>query len=859
MNIKLSKSLENALAKGIVTSQSKDRGSPVDRAFISLLEDGNCHASYIIEKLIKSWQFYSLKTKIENDINDSPVGKDRTDKLFYDQLIESLTKIASSIQKEDNEIVINTAHLLLYIINERKLISSKALDFYDINREEVREFVEDLPINEDYYAEMNALRNISIMRTDYRAKDSSEYNSNDYDEQDDNASESFKGVMQMRKSDVQGLEKYGKDLTKAAANGEIDPVIGREKEIDRMIQILCRRKKNNPILIGEAGVGKSSIAEGLALRLTSGNIPPALQGKSLFSLDITSLIAGTKYRGQFEERIKELMSELTKDSNTILFIDEIHTIVGAGATQGSLDTANILKPVLARGELQCIGTTTLDEYRECIENDGALERRFQKILVEPTSKEDTLEILNNIKGYYQKHHGVKYSDEALEACVELGDRYISDRNFPDKAIDIMDEAGSKARMDVPEEPTSIQELTIAMRNAFEKKRRAANNMDYEDAAKARLHEIAIADKIKELRAEWQLEIKTNLGTINAEHIQQVVSSMTGIPVENVSQNEKKRLKEMHSNLEKLVVGQSDAIGKVSRAIQRSRAGLKDPNKPIGVFMFVGPTGVGKTLLAKELSKWMFDQTDALVRIDMSEYSEKHNVSRLIGSPPGYIGHNEGGQLTETVRRQPYAVILFDEIEKAHSDVFNIMLQIFDEGHLTDGLGRKIDFRNTVIIMTSNVGSRAAASRTPVIGYNAPDTASAQENSDDEGYRTALEDKFAPEFINRIDDIVIFNKLSFADVKGIVGIEFGHIARRAALTGYTIELSDKAIQRLAEMGFDPKYGARSIKRILLEYVEEPLAAMIVNEDITSGDEISISLRNDKIKLTRKAETKQLHKA
>lgn len=859
MNIKLSKSLENALAKGIVASQSKDRGSPADRAFISLLEDGNCHASYIIEKLIKGWQFYSLRTKIENDINDSPVGKDRTDKLFYDQLIESLTKIASSIQKEDNEIVINTAHLLLYIINERKLISSKALDFYDINKEEVREFVEDLPINEDYYAEMNALRNISIMRTDYRAKDSSEYNGNDYDEQDDNASESFNGVMQMRKNDAQGLEKYGKDLTKAAANGEIDPVIGREKEIDRMIQILCRRKKNNPILIGEAGVGKSSIAEGLALRLTSGNIPPALQGKSLFSLDITSLIAGTKYRGQFEERIKELMSELAKDSKTILFIDEIHTIVGAGATQGSLDTANILKPVLARGELQCIGTTTLDEYRECIENDGALERRFQKIIVEPTSKEDTLEILNNIKGYYQRHHGVKYSDEALKACVELGDRYISDRNFPDKAIDIMDEAGSKARMDVPKEPSSIQELTLAMRDAFEKKRRAANNMDYEDAAKARLHEIAIADKIKELREEWQLEVKTNLGTINAEHIQQVVSSMTGIPVANVSQNEKKRLKEMHSHLEKLVVGQSDAIGKVSRAIQRSRAGLKDPNKPIGVFMFVGPTGVGKTLLAKELSKWMFDRTDALVRIDMSEYSEKHNVSRLIGSPPGYIGHDEGGQLTETVRRQPYAVILFDEIEKAHSDVFNIMLQIFDEGHLTDGLGRKIDFRNTVIIMTSNVGSRAAASRTPVIGYNAPDTVSAQENSDDEGYRTALEDKFAPEFINRIDDIVIFNKLSFADVKSIVEIEFEHIARRAALMDYTIELSDKAIQRLAEMGFDPKYGARSIKRILLEYVEEPLAAMIVNEDITSGDEISISLRNDKIKLTRKAETKQLHKA
>lgn len=859
MNIKLSKSLENALAKGIFASQSKERGSPVDRAFLTLMEDGNCHAAYVIGKFIKSWDLFRLRMKIENDINDSPVGKDSADKMFYDQLIVSLTKIATAIQKEDDEITINTGHLLLYIFGNRKLASWKALEFYNIYKEEVREFIEDLPANEDYYAEMNALRNIRIMRIEPRdtASQDDENDREDYSSQDDDAGNSNTGVMQARKTAAQGLEKYGKYLTKAAANGEIDPVIRRDKEIDRMIQILCRRKKNNPVLIGEAGVGKSSIAEGLALRLASGNVPPILQGKSLFSLDITSLVAGTKYRGQFEERIKELMQELGKDNNTILFIDEIHTIVGAGATQGSLDTANILKPALARGELQCIGATTLDEYRENIENDGALERRFQKIIVEPTSKEDTLAILANIKSYYEQHHGVKYSDEALAACVELGERYITDRNFPDKAIDILDEAGSKARLHVPQEPDAIRELEQALREASEKKRRSAKKMDYEDAAKARLHEIAIGDKIKELRADWQRELNMNLGAITAENIQDVVSSMTGIPVASVSQSEKHRLKDMHKHLEKLVVGQDDAIGKISRAIQRSRAGLKDPNKPIGVFMFVGPTGVGKTLLAKELSKWMFDRNDALIRIDMSEYSEKHNVSRLIGSPPGYVGYNEGGQLTETVRRQPYAVILFDEIEKAHPDVFNIMLQIFDEGHLTDGLGRKIDFRNTVIIMTSNVGSRAAASRAPVIGYDAPDTVLAQEKIDGAGYRTAMEDKFAPEFINRIDDIVIFNKLSLTDVKNIVDIEFGHIARRAAVMGYTIELSEKAKQKLAEMGFNPKYGARSMKRILLEYIEEPLAAMIVNEEIASGDEVSISLRGNNIKLVRKAEIKHPH--
>lgn len=856
MTVKHTKQLENALTRGIFATQHADRGSPADKALIIMLDEGNCHANYILSKLLKSWELFRLKSDIEiNSDSDTTPHKAELDKSFYDNLIKNLTKIAVGLQDDPKEIILNTGHFLMYILSLKGSVSTDILKKFKISKSEVQDMVEDLPMNEDYYMEMNALRNIRIMRIDPETTTGG----NKWHDTDNDINGSNSGQPKTQDSSVEGVEKYGTDLTQAALEGRIDPVIGRDAEIDRMIQILCRRKKNNPVLIGEAGVGKSAIAEGLARRLASGEVPAALNGKKLFSLDVAALVAGTKYRGEFEERIKELMRELSQNKNMILFIDEIHTIVGTGAAQGSLDTANILKPALARGELQCIGATTIDEYRECIEKDSALERRFQKIVVEPTSKEDTLKILRCIREYYELHHCVKYTEDALEACVDLAERYITDRNFPDKAIDILDEAGSKTRLYSYEEPEEIHELTTALSEATMRKKAAVKANNYEAAAKARIREIALGDKIKELRADHIRSINMNPSVISAEHIQDVISSMTGIPVKNISQDEKHRLKDMYRHLGDRVAGQDVAIDKITRSIQRSRAGLKDPNKPIGVFMFVGPTGVGKTLLAKELSKWMFDREDTLVRIDMSEYSEKHNVSRLIGSPPGYVGYNEGGQLTEVVRHRPYAVILFDEIEKAHPDVFNIMLQIFDEGHLTDGLGRKIDFRNTVIIMTSNAGSRKAAERSPVIGYDTPDSAAISQLAEEADYRSALEAIFAPEFINRIDDIVIFNKLTVANIERIVEMEFSHIAKRAEAMGYKIILSAKARTKLAEMGFDPRYGARSMKRILLEHVEEPLANMIICEDIAPGSELSIKLSGKAIKIVGTEKVSHPHSA
>ncbi len=569
------------------------------------------------------------------------------------------------------------------------------------------------------------------------------------------------------RANEKSLEKFGVDLTLAATQGKTKtaPVIGRAREIERLVHILGRRKKNNPVLVGEAGVGKSAIVEGLALKIASGQVPASLQGKRVFSLDVASLVAGTKFRGEFEERIKALVDSLTQSGDTIVFIDELHTIVGAGSSNGSLDTANILKPALARGELQCVGATTLDEYRESIEKDAALERRFQKIIVEPTTAEETLEILRNIRPQYEKYHSVTYTDEALRACVDLTGRYITERNFPDKAIDAMDEAGSKGHS------AGIEEIGTAQ-------------------------------------------------------IEEIIGTMTGIPVEKVSAGEKGRLAALESHLSRLVVGQQEAVGKVTRSIIRSRSGLKDPGKPIGVFMFVGPTGVGKTLLAKELSRWMFDRPEALIRIDMSEYAEKHNVSRLIGSPPGYVGYGEGGQLTEAVRRQPYSVVLLDEIEKAHPDIFNVMLQMFDDGHLTDGLGRTVDFRNTIIIMTSNVGSRALSGSTQMVGYNTSASPRMEIENREAKYRTALAQNFAPEFINRIDDIVVFNTLTEDDIVSVVELELASLIERAHDLGHTLTVTEAAKQQLAKDGYDPEYGVRSLKREILDRIEEPLAGLIV---------------------------------
>lgn len=853
MKMKKTKALENALARAILTSNRNDGINPVDRAFLVILEEGNCHASHILGQLLKGWELYQIKARIEKELQGATdKGTAISDgREFYDTLCGELEKIAGEVTAT-GEPMVNTMHLLMYILRDRSLVASRVLAMYNITVHGVRMCGSDFPPNEDYYAEMNAMRNIRILHITPPSigEAAPGENAPESSSDDEDDGEEYGAYVKQAKKSVAGLEKYGVDLTRAAREGRIDPVIGREKEIERLIQILGRRKKNNPVLIGEAGVGKSAIAEGLALRLVSHDVPSALRGKTLFSLDITSMVAGTKYRGQFEERIKDFMKELKKNGNVILFIDEIHTIVGAGSTQGSLDTANILKPALARGELQCIGATTLDEYRESIEHDGALERRFQKIMVEPTTKEDTLRILTHIKGHYEQHHSVRYSDEALAACVDLTERYITDRHFPDKAIDVLDEAGSKARVFGSEEPEIVRELEEAVRRAEEKKRRAAAALNYEEAVKASMQESALSDRIREIKADRQKEAEFQPTMITPEHIQEVVSMMTGIPVQNVSQSEKARLKDMPRHLESLVVGQQDAIDKVTKSVQRSRSGLKDPAKPIGVFMFVGPTGVGKTLLAKELAKWMFDRPDALVRIDMSEYSEKHNVSRLIGSPPGYVGYNEGGQLTETVRRQPYAVILFDEIEKAHPDVFNIMLQIFDEGQLTDGNGRRVDFRNTVIIMTSNVGSRRVAAKAPVIGYDTPDLEVVQEQKTEGGYRTALEDTFAPEFINRIDDVIVFRSLSREDIAKVVDIELEHLLPRAEAMGYKLTVAPEVKEKLAAMGFEPRYGARSLKRIILHNIEEPLAGLIVSGEIDEGDAVEAAMDGEKIVVRKK---------
>ena len=639
------------------------------------------------------------------------------------------------------------------------------------------------------------------------------------------------------------LDKFGQNLTRMAREGRIDPVIGRSQEIERVVQILSRRKKNNPILIGEAGVGKSAIVEGLALRMAAGDVPHTIADKELYSLDVSALVAGTKVRGEFEERMQQLLDELRRSDRYIIFIDEIHTIVGAGSSQGSLDTANILKPALSRGELQTIGATTLDEYRNNIERDSALERRFQRVMVEPTTAAQTLEILRSIAPDYERHHRVRYTDEALRACVALTERYITDRHFPDKAIDVMDEAGSRARIAASHEPETIRDVKSALDEARRERREAAEALVYDKAAEARLREMALNAKLSEHRAEWEREMSSNPAEIGASDIAAVITSMTGIPAERVTGGEMERLRGLRDYLASRVIGQPEAVERVSNAIMRSRAGLKDENRPAGVFMFVGPTGVGKTLLAKELSKWLFDDRRGLVRIDMSEYGEKHNVARLIGSPPGYVGYGEGGQLTEAVRRQPYSVVLFDEIEKAHPDVFNAMLQIFDEGRLTDGEGRVVDFRNTVIIMTSNVGSRAAAQRPVHVGYTTRSKEDAVEAAPRDEYQRALEATFAPEFLNRVDDIVFFRTLDIEDIGRIVELELQSVLERAGRLGYKVEVSAEALQTLARRGYESRYGVRSLKRTLAEEVEQPLSALIVGGKLHEGGSVNIEAAGD----------------
>ncbi len=642
---------------------------------------------------------------------------------------------------------------------------------------------------------------------------------------------------QRRGNDTPVLDKYGNDMTLAAEENRLDPVVGRDVEIERLAQILSRRKKNNPVLIGEPGVGKSAIVEGLALRIVQRKVSRILFGKRVVSLDMASIVAGTKYRGQFEERIKAILDELSKNKDIILFIDELHTIVGAGNAAGSMDAANLLKPALARGEIQCIGATTLDEYRKNIENDGALERRFQKVMVEPTTSEETRIILDNIKDKYEEHHNVNYTPEALDACVQLTERYISDRNFPDKAIDAMDEAGSRVHVTNIAVPKEIEQLEQHIEEVSAQKLRAAQSQNFEKAASYRDKEQQLKSMLEEAKAKWEEQLNAMRETVDADKVAEVVAMMTGVPVQRVAQAEGKRLKEMSPALKSLIIGQDPAIEKVVKAIQRNRIGLKDPNKPIGTFLFLGPTGVGKTHLAKKLAEYMFDSSDTLIRIDMSEYMEKFTVSRLVGAPPGYVGYEEGGQLTEKVRRHPYSIVLLDEIEKAHPDVFNLLLQVMDEGRLTDSLGRRIDFKNTVIIMTSNIGSRQLKDFGGGIGFNS-------RPADDKEYsqgvlRKALNKAFAPEFLNRIDDIIMFDPLSKEAIFKIIDIELAGFNKRVKELGYILNISDEARNFIAEKGYDSQFGARPLKRAIQKYLEDKLAELIIDSELTAGDEIRVT--------------------
>ena len=638
------------------------------------------------------------------------------------------------------------------------------------------------------------------------------------------------------------IDKYGKDITREAAEGRLDPVVGRETEIERLAQILSRRKKNNPVMIGEPGVGKSAIIEGLAKRIVERKVARTLLDKRIVSLDMAAIVAGTKYRGQFEERLKAVIDEVSNNKNVIMFIDEIHNIVGAGNASGSMDAANLLKPALARGEFQCIGATTLDEYRISIEKDGALERRFQKVLVEPTTPEQTLEILHQIKEMYEKHHGVNYTDEALQACVTLTDRYISDRFFPDKAIDAMDEAGSRVHITKVDTPKEIEDLEQRIAEAQDNKFKAVQAQNFESAANYRDQQEKLKEELQVAKERWEKELDSRRVTVNEGHIAEVVAMMTGVPTQRIAQSEGVRLLGMTDELKKQVVAQDEAIDKIARSIRRNRAGLRDPKRPIGSFMFLGPTGVGKTLLAKKLAQFLFNSDEALIRVDMSEYMEKFNVSRLVGAPPGYVGYEEGGQLTEKVRRHPYSVVLLDEIGKAHPDVFNMLLQVLDEGNLTDGLGRKVDFKNTIIIMTSNIGTRELKDFGAGIGFN---TNELTKERSDSVIRKALNRQFSPEFLNRVDDIVTFGSLNHDAILKIVDIELASFYKRVEENGLKLEITDAAKNLVADHGFDIQYGARPLKRAIQSEIEDPLSEMLLREEAATGDTIVIDVKDGKI--------------
>ena len=817
-----------------------------EHLMLGILRDGNGKAINILNNLSVDLDHLRRKVEILSPATQNLEANNEKKNLHLTRQAERALKTTFLEAKVFHNTSISTAHLLLCILrNENdpttKLLNKLKID-YDIAKEQYlnmtpneEDFIDNLPRNESYN------------------EDSGQDESLKSDTFNTPANKSNK------KSKTPVLDNFGRDLTDMAEEGKLDPVVGREKEIERVSQILSRRKKNNPLLIGEPGVGKSAIAEGLALRIIQKKVSRILFNKRVVTLDLASLVAGTKYRGQFEERMKAVMNELEKNDDIILFIDEIHTIVGAGGATGSLDASNMFKPALARGEIQCIGATTLDEYRQYIEKDGALERRFQKVIIEPTSVNETIIILNNIKDKYEDHHNVKYTPEAIEACVKLTDRYMSERFLPDKAIDALDEAGSRVHIVNIDVPKQILELERQLEEVRELKNSVVKKQKYEEAAKLRDDEKRIEKDLAIAQEQWEEDAKNNRIEVTEDNVADVVSMMTGIPVNRIAQTESNKLAKLPELIEGKVIGQKEAVLKIARSIQRNRAGLKDPNRPIGSFIFLGQTGVGKTQLAKVLAKELFDSEDALIRIDMSEYMEKFSISRLVGAPPGYVGYEEGGQLTEKVRRKPYCVVLLDEIEKAHPDVFNMLLQVLDDGFLTDSLGRKINFKNTIIIMTSNVGARQLKDFGQGVGFGtAAKVAQADDNSKSI-IENALKKTFAPEFLNRIDDVIVFNSLEKHDIDLIINIELEKLYVRINELGYQLNLSDTAKAFIAEKGYDKQFGARPLKRAIQKYVEDVLAEEIITAKVAVGDAIFIDLDIDTQELTVKVHKIEIKKS
>lgn len=800
-----------------------------EHIMLGLLREGQGEAITILLNLDIDLAF--LRNRFEALVPENPNAAFNTEKknIHLTRQAENALKRAFLEKKLYKTDVINTGHILMSILRNSDDPTTILLNRCKIDYEVCKDqFISILSDNE----------NDNQNETEFPKNDAF-----DNDGEEDRQNDSFSNAnaasnKSTKKSNTPVLDNFGRDLTEMAELGKLDPIVGREKEIERVSQILSRRKKNNPLLIGEPGVGKSAIAEGLALRIVQKKVSRILFNKRVITLDLASLVAGTKYRGQFEERMKAVMNELEKNTDIILFIDEIHTIVGAGGATGSLDASNMFKPALARGEIQCVGATTLDEFRQYIEKDGALERRFQKVIVEPTSVEETLIILNNIKAKYEDHHNVIYSPEAIEACVKLTNRYMTDRFLPDKAIDALDEAGSRVHITNIEVPQDILDLEAELEKVRDSKTTAVKLQKYEEAASLRDDEKRVERELVIAQERWEVEASNNKITVTEDNVADVVSMMTGIPVNKVAQTETKKLANLPDAIKGKVIGQDEAVAKIAKSIQRNRAGLKDPNKPIGSFIFLGQTGVGKTQLAKVIAKEIFDSEDALIRIDMSEYMEKFAISRLVGAPPGYVGYEEGGQLTEKVRRKPYSVVLLDEVEKAHPDVFNMMLQVLDDGHLTDSLGRKVDFRNTIIIMTSNVGARQLKDFGQGVGFG---TKSKQDQVDDNTksiIENALKKAFAPEFLNRIDDVVVFNALEKEHIHQIINIEISKLYQRVKDLGYGVELTEKALDFIADKGFDKQYGARPLKRAIQKYVEDLLAEEIINNKISEGDYIII---------------------